>query len=270
MAGKTKPMRQIKQLLQMHKNGDGRKTIARKLGMSKTTIKYYLDKLKTMDIDTDSLLELDEPVLEAKFHAGNPAYKDNDRYGYIKENLEYFENELKRTGVTRKLLWEEYRANHPKGYGYTQFCFHFNQQLVARNPSMALQHKAAEKLYVDFAGAKNPLYIIRNGEIEIIKGDRFSIGGISRSVEKKEFNNNLIDINKDATCYIFSDGYMDQLGGEAMKKFSSPKFQDLLLKIHNDDFETQKKKLDEVLTEWMRNTNQRDDILLIGFKVSPN
>src|SRR3972149_4231258 len=165
MAGKTKPMRQIKQLLQMHKNGDGRKTIARKLGMSKTTVKGYLDKLKTMDIDTDSLLELDEPVLEAKFHAGNPAYKDNDRYGFKKENLGYFEKELKRTGVTRKLLWEEYRANHPKGYGYTQFCFHFNQQLVAKNPSMVLQHKPAEKLYVDFAGKKMSYVDRDTGEI---------------------------------------------------------------------------------------------------------
>lgn len=165
MAGKTKPMRQIKQLLQMHKNGDGRKAIARKLGISKTTVKGYLDKLKTMDIDVNSLLKLDEPVLEAKFHAGNPAYKDNDRYGYIKESLRYFEKELKRTGVTRRLLWEEYRANSSDGYGYTQFCFHLNQQLIAQNPSMVLQHMAAEKLYIDFAGKKMSYVEPDTGEI---------------------------------------------------------------------------------------------------------
>lgn len=165
MAGKTKPMRQIKQLLQMHLNGQGRKTIARKLGISKTTVKSYLDKLKTLDCDAAALLDLDEPVLEAKFHAGNPAYKDNNRYDYIKENFGYFEKELKRPGVTRRLLWEEYRLPYPKGYSYTQFCFHFNQQLVAKNPTMALQHKAAEKLYVDFAGKKMS-YIDRDtGEI---------------------------------------------------------------------------------------------------------
>lgn len=165
MAGKTKPMRQIKQLLQMHINGQGRKTIARKLGISKTTVKSYLDKLKTLDCDASTLLDLDEPVLEAKFHAGNPAYKDNNRYDYIKENFDYFEKELKRPGVTRMLLWEEYRLAYPKGYSYTQFCYHFNQQLVAKNPTMALQHKAAEKLYVDFAGKKMS-YIDRDtGEI---------------------------------------------------------------------------------------------------------
>jgi transposase len=154
MAGKTKPMSQIKQLLQMHQKGYGRKTIARKLGISKTTVKSYLDKLKIIDYDVEVLLGMDEPVLESKFHAGNPAYKDNCKYEFIKENLDYYEKELKKPGVTRKLLWEEYRANNPNGYSYTQFCFHFKQQLVAKNPTMALQHKAAEKLYVDFAGKK--------------------------------------------------------------------------------------------------------------------
>jgi len=154
MAGKTKPMSQIKQLLQMRQKGYGRKTIARKLGISKTTVKSYLDKLKTIDYDVEVLLGMDEPVLESKFHAGNPAYKDNCRYEFIKENLDYYEKELKKPGVTRKLLWEEYRVNNPNGYSYTQFCFHFKQQLIAKNPTMALQHKAAEKLYVDFAGKK--------------------------------------------------------------------------------------------------------------------
>ena len=165
MAGKTKPMRQIKQLIQMHLNGQGRKAIARKLGISKNTVKSYLDKLKIMDCDATSLLELDEPVLEAKFHAGNPAYKDNNRYDYIKGNFDYFEKELKRTGVTRRLLWEEYRQANPKGYSYTQFCFHFKQQAVAKNPTMALQHKAAEKLYVDFAGKKMSYIDRETGEI---------------------------------------------------------------------------------------------------------
>jgi transposase len=165
MAGKITPMRQIKQLLRMRKLGDGQKTIARNLGISKTTVKNYLDKLKTMNYDLDELLEMDEPVLEAKFHSGNPAYKDNRRYEYLKENIKYFEKELQKPGVTRKLLWEEYRSLYPEGYSYTQFCFHFKQQLVSRRPSMVLKHKPAEKLYVDFAGKKMS-YIDRDtGEI---------------------------------------------------------------------------------------------------------
>ncbi len=165
MAGKPKPMMLIKQLLQMHQNGDGRKTIARKLGISKNTVKSYLDKLLGMNCNIKILLEMDEPVLEAKFHAGSPAYKDNSRYIKIKEKLDYYDRELRKPGVTLKLLWEEYLTSNPGGYSYSQFCFHFNQQLIAKNPTMALQHRAAEKLYIDFAG-KKMTYIDRDtGEI---------------------------------------------------------------------------------------------------------
>jgi len=165
MAGKIIPMSMIKQILQMYKMGNGRKTIARKLGISKTTVKSYLDKLKTINFALDKLLEMDGPILEAKFHAANPAYKDNSRYEQIKKNLDYFFKEFIKPGVTRKLLWEEYRSHYPDGYGYTQFCFHFKQQLIAKKPSMVLQHKPAEKLYLDFAGKKMSYVDINTGEI---------------------------------------------------------------------------------------------------------
>ncbi len=86
MAGKIKTMSQIKQLLIMHKQGHGKKTIAKALGMSKNTVKSYLLKLELLINSKDSndtlegLTSLDPPVLEAKLHAGNPAYKDDVRY----------------------------------------------------------------------------------------------------------------------------------------------------------------------------------------------
>lgn len=165
MAGKIKPMNQIKQLLQMHKEGIGRKTIARTLCISKTTVKAYLDKVTALGCDLDELLAMDEPVMEAKLHSGNPAYKDNKRYDYIKANLEYYAKEIKKPGVTRWLLWEEYRQYHPKGYGYTQFCFHLNQQLIARKPTMVLEHKPARELYIDFAGKKMSYTDKETGEV---------------------------------------------------------------------------------------------------------
>lgn len=70
MAGKPKPMSQIKQLLRLHQQGEGKKTIARKLGMSKNTVKAYLDKLAVLPLSIEVLLALEDPVLESKFHAG--------------------------------------------------------------------------------------------------------------------------------------------------------------------------------------------------------
>lgn len=168
MAGKTKDMSQIKQLLLLHQQGKGIKAIARTLGMSKNTLKRYLQKLSDLGSDTsegltvEGLVQLDNPLLEAKLHAGNPAYKQEEaRYAELQERMPYLVNELEQKGVTRKLLWEEYKQACPNGYGYTQFCFHLQQQRIAANPSMALDHKPGDKLYIDFAGQKLH-YIDRN------------------------------------------------------------------------------------------------------------
>lgn len=163
MAGKPKPMSQIKQLLRLHKQGSGVKTIARNLGISKNTVKSYLSKLPETKMSIDEMLSMEDPELEAKFHAGNPAYKDA-RFEHLKSRLGYFEKELNRVGVNRKVLWEEYKMYYPQGYEYTQFCHHLNQQLIARNPSAVLQHKPAEKLYVDFAGKKISYFDRETGE----------------------------------------------------------------------------------------------------------
>jgi transposase len=110
------------------------------------------------------MLSLEDPELELLFSCGNPAYKDK-RFEYIKSKLDYYQSELKQHGVTRKLLWEEYLEEIPSGYGLTQFCFHLNQQLLARNPSMVIPHEPGEKLYVDFAGKKLPYIDSETGEL---------------------------------------------------------------------------------------------------------
>ena len=71
MAGKPKPMSQIKQLLRLHQQSDSIKSIARKTGSSRNTVKAYLNKLRGLKMGIPALLDLDDPVLEAKFHGGN-------------------------------------------------------------------------------------------------------------------------------------------------------------------------------------------------------
>lgn len=165
MAGKAKAMSQIKQLLRLHKQGDSIKSIARTLGVSKNTVKSYLIKLATGKLAVTELLALEDPVLESKFHAGNPAYKD-PRFEHLSAHLESYRKQLGQVGVTRKLLWEEYIIDYQQGYCYSQFCFHLQQQLLARRPGMRLEHLAADKLFVDFAG--KPLHYIDHETGELI------------------------------------------------------------------------------------------------------
>lgn len=165
MSGKPKLMSQIKQLLRLHRQGDSIKSIARDLGISKNTVKSYLNKLANGGFSLSTLLELDDPVLEGKFHLGNPAYKD-PRFEHLSTNLDYFASELKRPGVTKKLLWEEYIVVYENGYAYSQFCFHLAQQLVARKPGMKLEHQPGDKLFIDFAG--KPLHYVDPSTGEVI------------------------------------------------------------------------------------------------------
>lgn len=151
MAGKPKPMSQVKQILRLYHQGKGIKTIARALSVSKNTVKDYIQKAKAGDLPIEALLALDDPVLEGKLNPGNPAYKDQ-RYDQLKPQLDYFSKELEKTGVNRQVLWDEYRSGTPYPYSYAQFCYHIKQHLRSGKPSMVLHHRSGDKLYVDFAG----------------------------------------------------------------------------------------------------------------------
>lgn len=166
MAGKTKSMSQIKQMLQLFKSGKGIKTIVRLTGLARNTVKSYIAKLEKMPFSIDQLLVLDDPVLETHFHAGNPAYSDN-RFEAIKQLMDGYIRELEnpKNHLTRHALWQEYLSEHPNGYRYSQFCFHLNQHQTARNPSMVLSSVPAERLLVDFAGDTLCYVDINTGEI---------------------------------------------------------------------------------------------------------
>ena len=164
MAGKTRPMSQIKQLLRLHQQGKAKKEIARILGISKNTVKSYLHKYGSSGYNIDDLLEFDDPVLESKFHLGNPSYKEH-RYEFLKKQMDYYVQELKRNGVTRLILWEEYKESNPNGYSFSQFCYHLHQHQKASKPTAVLHHEPSDNLFIDFAGKQLSYVDIQTGEI---------------------------------------------------------------------------------------------------------
>ncbi|MDA3778686.1 MAG: response regulator [Bacteroidales bacterium] len=117
---------------------------------------------------------------------------------------------------------------------------------------------------MQYAGAHNPLILIRNNEIIQIKGDRMPVS-IHRNSDKS-FTNHELDIYKDDCVYIFSDGFSDQIGGEKNRKFMSRNFKKLLLKIHDKPMEEQRQILDTTIEDWKGGFQQLDDILVVGFK----
>jgi len=121
------------------------------------------------------------------------------------------------------------------------------------------------KIY--FSGAKNPLLCIKDKEIFEYKGDKYPVGG---NLEKGRmpFSLTEIPIEKNASYYLYSDGYQDQFGGENGMKFMSKKFKRLLASIGDKPILEQKEILNRTLEEWKGSKyKQIDDILVIGFKL---
>jgi serine phosphatase RsbU (regulator of sigma subunit)/HAMP domain-containing protein len=119
---------------------------------------------------------------------------------------------------------------------------------------------------LQFAGAYNPMYIIRKGELIEIKADKFPIG-MYVGENQKYYTNNKYSLEKGDTVYIFSDGYVDQFGGDKGKKFMAKKFRQTLLDIQHLSLAEQKHHLDNTIEKWKGAQEQVDDILIIGVRV---
>jgi sigma-B regulation protein RsbU (phosphoserine phosphatase) len=118
----------------------------------------------------------------------------------------------------------------------------------------------------EFAGANNPLVLIRDNILTKYKGDRFPIGAFEGK-KSQMFSNNEIDLKNGDSLYLFSDGYADQFGGPENKKFMCGRFEALLLEINEKPVEEQKGLLKSRLLEWKGTNDQVDDILVIGIKI---
>lgn len=129
----------------------------------------------------------------------------------------------------------------------------------------SLRHNI-EGVEIQFAGAHNPLWIIRKdaNEVEEIKANKQPIGKFDNPVP---YDNHTLTLQKGDTFYIFSDGYIDQFGGEKGKKFKSKNFKTLLLSIKDKDMDEQQKLIHETFEKWKGSLEQLDDVCVIGVRI---
>lgn len=123
-----------------------------------------------------------------------------------------------------------------------------------------------QKTRLQFSGAHNPLYIIRNNELMELPGDRMPIG-IQLKKTDQSFTLHQMDLKPGDSLYMFSDGYTDQLGGKKREKFKKKKFKELLLSLQDHSMEAQKQVLKQKFDEWRGHNQQIDDILVMGVRV---
>jgi serine phosphatase RsbU (regulator of sigma subunit) len=115
---------------------------------------------------------------------------------------------------------------------------------------------------INFSGANNPLYLIRDEALTVVKADKMPIGIYPGP--QTPFTNNVLELKKGDHYYLFSDGYADQAGGRQGKRFMFRQFQDLLLKHHDKPESLQKEIIENTFDKWKGPREQTDDVLIIG------
>lgn len=117
---------------------------------------------------------------------------------------------------------------------------------------------------LEYAGAFNPMYLLRKGTLTEFEPDKMPIG-IAAEYEEP-FTNHEVKLEEDDLIYLFSDGFVDQFGGSQGKKFKYRPFRSLLVSLANKPMDQQCSRLKEIYLSWKSGLPQLDDILIFGFK----
>jgi len=167
MANKNTSMLQIKKALQLLDAGKSERSISEQLGISRNTLRKYLEKISLSKHTKGQFMSLSDADFSALIYGESAVVVKTSRQERFDSLIDYFIDELKRVGVTRHLLWEEYLKQDPDGFGYSQFCERLNQLKKRSNNAvtMHLKHIAGERMQVDFAGKKLSYVDKISGEI---------------------------------------------------------------------------------------------------------
>lgn len=161
MAYKPTRMDTIKRIIELRSEEYSIKKIARIIGVSKNTVKKYLRRYKDGDIElTDQ-----DPTKLSKVLLGTDSQQEVQRENRLTSELALICKELKRVGVTRYLLWEEYKIKDPEGFSYSRFCAKIKAYKAIQEVTLRLEHKNGYALTVDYAGKKLAWIDRKSGEV---------------------------------------------------------------------------------------------------------
>lgn len=165
----------IREIIRLKIKGLSNSMISQSLKRSRSTIVKYVSSIDASGFDKSELLKLTDLDLSDLFETTNSLDSTvSDRelvHKVLHDYFPYVDRELKRVGVTRQILWKEYKEKHPEGVMYSQFCEHYAAWNKKSEGYMPNEHKAGDKMFVDYAGKK--LHITDKGTGEIVPVEVF-------------------------------------------------------------------------------------------------
>jgi len=161
MPGARLPMRNIRDVLRLTAAGMSSRKIAASLSIGATTVIDCLHRARRAGLTWPLSDGLDDAMLELRLYPPQATTKEQRPL----PNWAVIQRELKRPGVTLELLWQEYREEHPSGYGYSRFCDLHRAWAKRVSPTMRQTHVAGERMFVDYAGTRLEIVASTTGEI---------------------------------------------------------------------------------------------------------
>jgi transposase len=204
MPMRRKPMKRVREIFRLYEECNlSRRSISKALNISRPVVSDYLNKYQRSGLKYEEIKYLDDNVLLERLN--NDTGRKSEKFEQLSANFPYFSKELLRTGVNLKTLWDEYKAIYPEGYGYSQFCYHYQEWNQSLEMSMHIEHKAGDKMFVDFTGKKLSITDRITGEQREVETFVAVLGASQYTYveavenQKKE---NFIKANENAIHYI--------------------------------------------------------------------
>jgi transposase len=193
MANKTIVMSKLRRLIQLYSQGKSKLFISKYLELSRNTVDKYTLPYRLLDLSLEEIDKLTDTDLDKLFFVQLPEDLPA-RHKALYAFFPYMEKELKKTGVTRQLMWEEYISKYPDGIKRSQFSEHYNRWCKKVNPVMHVNHKAGDKMYVDYAGKTLQIVDKESGEVQqvqffvaILGSSQYTYGEATMSQGKEDF-----------------------------------------------------------------------------------
>ena len=212
---KRLPMRKIREALRLRADGLSGRQMALSLSLARATVSDYLHRANVAGLSWPLPADLSDGDLERLLF---PRTAGDVGGSYPQPDWAYTHGELRRKGVTLSLLWEEYRAVHPNGYGYSRFCELYTRWEGKLSPVMRQRHPAGERLFVDYAGATMDVVCPQTGEVRTAQLFVATLGASSYTYVEASWTQSLPDwISSHIRSFGFFGGVPAQVVPDNLK-----------------------------------------------------